>query len=118
MTRKTTLGLFILGFLASWPFCAAAQQAQRGGTTSTTATTSTTSAGSIFQSQIGGAITSPSAGPRLPPAPSFNAINSAPTRSILTPSGAVRGAGVSTNIVCDLTDFSGGFGDAVDVCSP
>jgi hypothetical protein len=113
MTMKITLGLFLVSVLASLPLCAAAQQAR---TNATSATSTTTSAGSIFQSQIGGASASPSAGPRLPAVPTFNAVNSAPTRSILTPGGGIRGAGVSTNIVCDFTDFSGAFGDTVDVC--
>jgi hypothetical protein len=119
MTSKIKLVLLIASVFVSLPFCAFAQQAQTGATTSATSTTSgtsTTSAGSIFQSQVGGGVAPPSTGPNLPPVPTFNAINSAPSRTILTPSGASRGASNSTDIVCDFTDFSGAYGNVVDVC--
>jgi hypothetical protein len=119
MATDIKLVLLMASVFASLPFCASAQQAQTGGTSSTTSTTSgtsTTSAGSIFQSQIGGGVAPPSTGPNLPPVPTFNAINSAPSRTILTPSGASRGASNSTDIVCDFTDFSGAYSNVVDVC--
>jgi hypothetical protein len=119
MSPKIKRVLLMASVFASLPFYAFAQQASSGSTTrgsSTTSGISNTSAGSVFQSQIGGGSAPRSAGPNLPPVPTFNAINSAPTRNVLTPGGASRGAGPSTDIVCDLTDFSGGFGNAVDVC--
>jgi hypothetical protein len=119
MTRKIKLVLLTASVFASLPFYAFAQQGSSSGATSATSTTSgtsTTSAGSIFQSQIGGGVALPSTGPNLPPVPTFSAVNSAPTRSIRTPSGASRGATMSTDIVCDFTDFSGAYGNVVDVC--
>jgi hypothetical protein len=56
-------------------------------------------------------------GPTLPAAPVINSVNSSPTITTLSPTGARRGNSISTITVCDFTDLSGSFPSVDDVCS-
>jgi hypothetical protein len=98
--------------LASWSVSASAQQTSGvlSGSTVVSGTSQT-------QTGAGAGLTSSTTSISQPAIPTFNPVNSAPTRTILTPSGSRQGAGNSTVIVCDFTDFSGAFGSVVDVCS-
>ena len=53
-------------------------------------------------------------GPTLPVA---NSVNSSPTITTLSPTGARRGSSISTITACDFTDSSGSFPSVDDVCS-
>jgi hypothetical protein len=61
--------------------------------------------------------TATSNGPSLPAAPVINPVNSSPTTTALSPTGARQSVSISTVIVCDFTDFSGAFPSVDDVCS-
>jgi hypothetical protein len=104
--------LILVFLVAASGISASAQQAQPSATTSFSFPS---------QNQTGSASTSTSTSTSIPStAPSFtlfNPLNSAPSRTIVTPSGTRRGASISTDIVCDFADFSGAYGNVVDVCS-
>jgi hypothetical protein len=88
------IGKFLLVLLAQSAVSALCQQAQSAGT-----------AGSI--SNV----------PTLPAAPVINPVNSSPSTTTLSPTGARRGVSISTVTVCDFDDFSGSYPNVDDVCS-
>ena len=86
--------LLVMGLLGQFVVSALCQQAQSSGTTGST-----------------------SNAPTLPAAPVINPINSSPTTTTLSPTGARRGVSISTVTVCDFDDFSGSYTNVDDVCS-
>src|ERR1700738_4846668 len=91
-----TVGRFLLvmTLLGHFVVSALCQQAQSSGTT-----------GSISNAAT------------LPAAPIINPINSSPSTTTLSPTGARRGVSISTVTVCDFDDFSGSYTNVDDVCS-
>jgi hypothetical protein len=86
--------LLVMALLGQFVVSALCQQAQSSGTTGSTSNAAT-----------------------LPAAPVINPINSSPSTTTLSPTGARRGVSISTVTVCDFNDFSGAFTSVDDVCS-
>jgi hypothetical protein len=86
--------LLVMALLGQFVVSALCQQAQSSGTTGSTSNAAT-----------------------LPAAPVINPINSSPSTTTLSPTGARRGVSISTVTVCDFDDFSGSFTNVDDVCS-
>ena len=86
--------LLVITLLGQFVVSALCQQAQSGGTTGSTSNAAT-----------------------LPAAPVINPINSSPSTTTVSPTGARRGVSISTVTVCDFDDFSGSYTNVDDVCS-
>jgi hypothetical protein len=86
--------LLVVALLGQFVVSALCQQAQSSGTTGSTSNAAT-----------------------LPAAPIINPINSSPSTTTLSPTGARRGVSISTVTVCDFDDFSGSYTNVDDVCS-